>query len=51
MKLRYLKQRLMTNIANRTFRKNPRFLDRLAIKLLARTKGPIQDDHEREHPY
>lgn len=46
----YFRQRLMANIANRSFKRKPNILDRLAIKFLATVMGPIQDDPELEHP-
>lgn len=45
-----LKQQLMTRLANRTFKKNPGLLDRLALWLLARAAGPIEHDPELDHP-
>lgn len=43
-------QRLMTNIANRTFKKHPGLLDRLAIRFLKRTIGEVPHDPELDHP-
>ncbi len=43
-------QRLMTNIANRTFRKNPGFLDRLAMRFLRFMTGDVPHDPELDHP-
>lgn len=40
----------MNNIANRTFKRNPGLLDRLAIRFLKNAIGPIEDDPELEHP-
>ncbi len=44
------KQRLMTNIANRTFKKNPGLLDRLAIRFLRSSIGEVPHDPELDHP-
>jgi|TARA_B110000879_G_C11168150_1_gene512304 hypothetical protein len=44
------KQRLMTNIANRTFKKNPGLLDRLAIRFLRGSIGEVPHDPELDHP-
>jgi len=43
-------QRLITNIANRTFKKNPGLLDRLAIRFLKSTIGEVPHDPELDHP-
>jgi hypothetical protein len=43
-------QRLMTNIANRTFKKHPGFLDRLAMRFLRSTIGEVPHDPELDHP-
>lgn len=43
-------QRLMTNIVNRTFKKNPGIVDRLAIMLLGKMIGEVPHDSELDHP-
>ena len=43
-------QRLMTRIANRTFKKQPGFIDRLAMRFLKFTVGETPADPELEHP-
>ena len=43
-------QRLMTNIANRTFKKKPGFIDRLAMRFLKRMTGDLPHDPELDHP-
>lgn len=44
------KARLMTKLANRTFSKNPSFLDRMAMKLLEKAVGPAsEDDPDLDH--
>lgn len=44
------KARLMTKLANRTFSKNPGFLDRMAMKLLEKAVGPAsEDDPDLDH--
>jgi hypothetical protein len=43
-------QRLMTNIANRTFKKKPGFIDRLAMRFLKRMTGDLSHDPELDHP-
>ena len=43
------KQVLMTNLVNRSFKRNPGFVDRLALRMIERAAGPIEDDPELEH--
>jgi hypothetical protein len=42
-------QKLMTRIANRTFKQKPNLLDRMAIRLIEQTYGPVTEDPELEH--
>ena len=45
------KQRLMTHVANRTFRQKKNFLDRLLVGLLASATGYSEaEDPELLHP-
>jgi hypothetical protein len=44
------KQRLMTHIINRTFKKNPGIVDRLAMLLLGKMIGEVPHDPELDHP-
>lgn len=43
-------QRLMTRLANRTFKQNPSVLDRLAVRLLTKMLGTPAHDPELDHP-
>lgn len=43
-------QRLMTHIANRTFKKHPGLLDRLAFRFLKSSMGELPHDPELDHP-
>ncbi len=43
-------QRLMTHLANRTFKKNPNLIDRAATGLLKKMIGEVPDDPELDHP-
>ena len=43
-------QRLMTNLVNRSFKKNPNTLDRLATRLLMKKIGEVPEDPELLHP-
>jgi hypothetical protein len=43
-------QRLMTNLVNRSCKINPTFVDRLAIRLMARLLGEMPHDPELDHP-
>ncbi|MFT5098651.1 MAG: hypothetical protein ACI9VI_002590 [Candidatus Azotimanducaceae bacterium] len=45
-----VKQRLMTNMINRTCKNNPSFVDRLAMVLLLRIVGDVPHDPELDHP-
>lgn len=44
------RQRLMTRLANRTFKKNPNLLDRAATGLLKKMIGEMPPDPELDHP-
>ncbi|MEM8499175.1 MAG: hypothetical protein AAF542_14215 [Pseudomonadota bacterium] len=43
-------QRLMTGLINRTCKKNPKLLDRLAMYLLRKIAGEVPPDPELDHP-
>lgn len=43
-------QRLMTNLVNRSCKKNPNMLDRLAMRLLKKKIGEVPEDPELLHP-
>ena len=44
------RSKMMTRLANRTFSKDPKFLDRLAIKNLTKRAGSApNDDPELDH--
>ncbi len=43
-------QRLMTRVANRTFKNNPGLLDRLAMRFLKYSLGDMPHDPELDHP-
>ena len=44
------KARMMTKVANRTFSKDPGFLDRMAMKMLEKAVGPApEDDPDLDH--
>jgi len=45
-----VRQRLLTKLANRTFKKDPRFWDRMATVLLRRMVGETPVDPELDHP-
>jgi hypothetical protein len=45
-----LKQRLMTNMINRTCKNHPGFVDRLAMGLLSSIVGEVPHDPELDHP-
>ncbi|MCR9277015.1 MAG: hypothetical protein NXH85_03500 [Pseudomonadaceae bacterium] len=43
-------QVVLTRIANRSFKQNPGWLDRLALRLIERAAGPVGEaDPELEH--
>jgi|AntAceMinimDraft_1070359.scaffolds.fasta_scaffold99453_2 outer membrane protein TolC len=43
-------QKLLTKIANRSFKNNPDLLDRLAFKILEKAYGPAgEEDEDLEH--
>jgi len=43
-------QRLLTHIANRSFKNNPGLLDRLAFRILENAYGPAgEEDPDLEH--
>ncbi|MFT5014839.1 MAG: hypothetical protein ACI9HA_003509 [Dinoroseobacter sp.] len=44
------RQRLMTNVVNRTFKKDPGIVDRLATMLLGKMIGEVPHDPELDHP-
>lgn len=44
-----LQQKLLTRVANRSFKQNPNLLDRLAMRLIEKSYGPVTDDPELEH--
>lgn len=43
-------QRLMTGLVNRTCKKNPNIIDRLALRMLKRMVGEVPHDPELDHP-
>ena len=43
------KDLLMTRLANRTFKRNPGLIDRLAISVISKMTGPVAPDPELEH--
>ncbi|MFK8041118.1 hypothetical protein [Congregibacter sp.] len=43
-------QQVLTKLVNRTFKKNPGFLDRLAGSLLRKMVGETPHDPELDHP-
>lgn len=43
-------QRVMTGIVNRTCKRNPNTVDRMAMWLLKRIVGEVPDDPELHHP-
>lgn len=43
-------QRLLTNLVNRSCKKNPNILDRLAMRLLKKKIGEVPEDPELLHP-
>ncbi|MDP5053269.1 MAG: hypothetical protein NWP69_05735 [Congregibacter sp.] len=43
-------QRMLTRLANRSFRKNPNFIDRLATAILKKLIGETPHDPELDHP-
>jgi len=42
--------RLMTRLANRTFKNDPNVLDRMARRLLSGMVGKVPHDPELDHP-
>jgi len=42
--------RLMTRLANRTFKNHPNVLDRMARRLLSGMVGKVPHDPELDHP-
>ncbi|MEM7019375.1 MAG: hypothetical protein AAF512_18800 [Pseudomonadota bacterium] len=50
-KMAEAKQRMMIHMANRTFKKNPNFLDRIAIRIVKKAAGPeVPHDPDLDHP-
>ncbi|WOJ97911.1 hypothetical protein R0137_04870 [Congregibacter brevis] len=47
---REMQQQALTKLVNRTFRKDPGFLDRLAGSLLRKMIGETSHDPELDHP-
>ena len=46
-----LQQKLLTHIANPSFKRNPGLLDRLAFRILEKAYGPAgEPDPDLEHP-
>ncbi|MFK7733898.1 MAG: hypothetical protein AB8B48_19915 [Pseudomonadales bacterium] len=43
-------QRLMTSLINRTCKKSPNLLDRIAMRLLKKMIGEVPHDPELDHP-
>jgi len=45
-----VQQKLLTHIANRSFKRNPGLLDRLAFRILEKAYGPVGDqDPDLDH--
>lgn len=43
-------QKLLTRLANRTFKKSPGVVDRLAVAILTKLIGETPHDPELDHP-